>query len=381
MSNESSSNPSDCYSLQDVPEPVLVLHTIAASFILVGSVIGNCLVLVLVAKYKRLRRRSFIVGFSVIVADLAFDLTYHLPSVVSVAATRWPFSDLVCTVTAGTSLYCFITRWYTMAVLAIDRFCNVKFPFSYERHSKLIISVLITVAWLLPLFVASPNLVVADIVFRQNIGSCRFDCEEAGKACNGYTALVWTSAFTIGAGVPTLLYVWLYRKARRLRASSTVVLGQVSVQVASGAIVSQPMGALERNTRELQAVITFAIVFITFVLTGLPAYSILIARLVNVERWCNIPIYVHFVANLIFMSSTMLDPLVIMRERDFRWCLKDALCSCKGPWRRQYAPSTAVPIACNGSVYYSSSDANGHLKSGKDMNDSRAATTTGDTLL
>jgi len=70
------------------------------------------------------------------------------------------------------------------------------------------------------------------------------------------------------------------------------------------------------------------LIFITVLATGLPAYIFYFVRLVKLEAHCKIPILLHFIAVEIFTTSTALDPMVIMRDRDFRLCLKDFLCNC-----------------------------------------------------
>jgi len=57
--------------------------------------------------------------------------------------------------------------------------------------------------------------------------------------------------------------------------------------------------------------------------TGLPIYFV---RLVKLEAHCNIQSFYTLLQ--IFTTSTALNPMLIMRDSDFRLCLKDFLCNC-----------------------------------------------------
>ena len=327
MANTSGSADSMCYSLEDTPHWMLIAHTVGISLIILTSFAGNGLVLLLVAKYKRLRCRSVIVSLSVVGVDLLITVSFHIPALVSTAMKQWPFNTAGCMAFGFLSFEFTTTRWLIMGVLSIDRFNTVRFPFSYKKYSKYVLITLTLLAWILPALFGTPSIIgFGDVRFRENIPVCANDCT-GNTNCKLYYVFVLSLTFTVGGFLPTLLYVWLYRHARKLRPSA-LELGRLSVQVAGGAIVSQPVAQMERNFREIRAVVTFAIIFATVLATGMPAYVFQLLRAVNRDMWCKIPILVHFIHIEIFLSSTALDPLVIMRDRDFRRCLNDLLCCC-----------------------------------------------------
>ena len=319
-------NSSLCYDLQEAPQWALILHAVCITIILLASLVGNGLVILLVAKYKRLRRRSTLVSLSVVAVDLLMTVSYHLPVLVSVIAKEWPFGGVSCEVSAVFS-YVVLTRLLTMAVLSFDRFSTVRFPFSYERRSKYVILTLTLLAWIVPMMFTAPAMFLAEVTFSQEIPKCRFVCK-GGGLCRVYSTFVFAVTAVIGAVLPTVLYSWLYCHARKLRPSA-LVLGKLSIQVASGAIVSQPIAQLEKDSREIRAIVTFAIIFVTSVVTIFPLFSVRILQGASQDLWCRIPIIVQFIVYEVFMSSTVFDPVVIMRDRDFRNCFKDLCCYCK----------------------------------------------------
>ena len=331
MTGSNSSNATTtCYDLGEAPAAILAIHTSLIAVIVLVTLLGNGLVLIQVARYKVLRTRSVIASLSLIVADVLWGLCYHFPALVSAASSGWQFGKIGCSAFGLLSFEFLLTRWLVMAVICVDRFCTVRFPFSYTKYSKCIIVVLTVAAWVVPLLLAFFPIAAkfSHGSFRPNIPTCLFNCQDADRLCRLYYGVVISFSFIVGAIVPTILYVWLYRRARRLR-PTTVVLGQLSLQTAIG-----PLGTnqtvcdnhTDRWSREIQGYITFILIVMTFVATASPAYALQIFRTTDFEDWCKIPIVVHFIVQLIFFSSTALDPLVIMRDQDFRRCLKHMFC-------------------------------------------------------
>lgn len=320
-----STDPLFCFDLQTTPTWLLALHMTVLSAIILTSLLGNGTVLMLVARCKQLRSRSIIVSLSVVVVDLMLTLTHTVPTLASTAARRWPLSDSGCMAFSYLSLEAITTRWFTMAVLSIDRFSTVRFPFSYEKRSKGVLGVLTAAAWVLPVLMSAP--VVAgfgEAAFRPNVPTCLFDCIDDRK-CKFYYTGYFSIAFLFGAILPIVLYVWLYWKARQLRPSA-MVLGRMAVQIASGAIITQPVAHLNGNPSERRARVTFVIIFITTLATSFPAYAFQFIRATNREVPCKLPLLIHFIVQEIFFLSVSLDPLVIMRDRNFRQCLRDLFC-------------------------------------------------------
>lgn len=329
MYSENLSNET-CYDLREVPRAALAVHALLVSVIIAATLAGNGLILLLVAKFKVLRSRSVVAKLSLTCADVLWCLCYHAPAVVSASATGWVFGDFGCKTFGLFSVQFLLTRWLVLAVVCIDRFSNVRFPFSYTKYSKFVLVVLTIAAWILPFLLAffPPITGLSHEEFRPNIPTCLYRCEN--RACRFYYGIVVSSSFIVGVVVPTVLYVWLYRRARSLRPTA-VVLGKMALQPAAGLITGHTL--LSNNpdkwSRDIHSYLTLLLILVTFVVTSLPAYIFQSIRSANPDAWCRIPIYVHFVIQLVFLSSTALDPLVIMRDRDFQQYLRHLCCGCK----------------------------------------------------
>jgi hypothetical protein len=345
MSGLNSTANETCYDLNEVPEGALALHATLIAVIIAATLLGNGVILLLVARYKVLRSHSVIANLSLTFADVFWCFFYHFPALVSASSAGWLFGETGCAAFGILSVEFLLTRWLVMAVVCVDRFSTVRFPFSYAKYSKCLLLVLTTAAWILPFILALLPVVskLSQEEFRPNIPTCLFQCEN--QICRLYYGLIVSLSFVIGAVIPTGLYIWLYRRARSLRPTA-VVLGHMALQTVAGPDTNQPLSPShhDRWSREIHGYITFILILVTFMATAAPAYLSQIFRTTDYEDWCKAPIFVHFVIQLIFLSSTALDPLVIMRDQDFRRCLKHMLCC-----GRQVDPSleNIVPQASN----------------------------------
>lgn len=312
---------SNCFNLTATPTWILVLHSIGNGALILASSILCLLILVLVIKYKKLQRRAVIVSLSLIIADLLLVCSYHLPAFTSTIVLAWPFEFIGCQIFGFLSTTFVLTRWYMMSVLSADRFFTVRYPFSYEKYSKVVLTIMILIAWIIPVLISMTCLnILSSVAFRENVPTCLFYSPTLDRGLV-FFSITSTLSFAIGCILPTVLYMWLYRKARKLRPSATK-LGKMSVQIAAGTVIQVPLGPLDRDKRERRALVTFALIFITFFVTSAPLFFFQILRSLFTDAWCKIPISVHFIVIQVFLCSTLLDPILVMRDRDFRKCLK-----------------------------------------------------------
>lgn len=89
------------------------------------------------------------------------------------------------------------------------------------------------------------------------------------------------------------------------------------------------------SKQDISALVTFLLVFVTLVLTNTPVYAVTIMRRGFPEQYRQIPIWAHFLIVDLFYLSNMLDPLFIMRNRDFRKAIMKM-------WNRASAPVTTT---------------------------------------
>lgn len=319
-----------CFSLPEAHPAALAVHALILSVIAACSVAGNGSVLLLVARFKELRTRSTIVSLCLVLADLLFTLCYTLPAIVTTGKKEWVFRQRGCEAFGFLASDLLITRWLTLSLLCSDRFCTVRFPFSYRRRGKWPMIVLACLAWIVPLVASAvPIQIFTTFELRHNIPICLPTCRthRLGGLCRLYYAGIFTATFIIGTVIPVILYSWLYHKAKKLRRSVKHKLGHHVVQIANGILVPQP-AEQNQTLKETRATITFVLLFLTVVVTGMPGYLLQITCSISITIHCKIPIYVHFVIMEFFLCAPMLTPLVIMRDRAFRASIAKLLFCC-----------------------------------------------------
>ena len=313
-----------CYSLSETHMAGIIVHACVLTVCILSSLITNGLVILLVMKYKRLRVRSVILSLSVVAADVLLSLSYTLPTLVTTIARKWVFTDAGCTAFAFLAHEFLITRWLIMGMLCLDRFLTVRFPFKYRIYSKKILIVLAVLSWTIPFLLALP--VVHSFSkgsLRHNVPTCLPVCETFG--CKLYYASCLSVAFFIGCILPIILYSWLYYKSKKYR-RSTLYLGEATVKITGGTLVGTSMTDFFSNPRERRAVYTFLLILVTVIVTGLPSYMSQTVRSISLEVHCRVPIYVYFIITELLVSASTLNALVIMRDRDFRHCIKHLFC-------------------------------------------------------
>ena len=315
-------------------EWVLVLESIFLAAVVVGSTAANSFVLLLVIKHKSLRYRSIIVSLSAVITDLLLVLVFHLPALISVSARKWPFGKLGCTTLGFIAFYLIYVRWMAMAVISLDRFFYILFPLTYSNWSKPFLITLTINAWFTPFLLHVPSLFgYGGYSFRPGFSQCTIDCSN-DRNCYALFVLGFSLQFIIGAVFPTVLYLAMYVISRAKRRK--IILGSSQLErngvEGNGHIITkhQPLplhhDTFSWSNKDMHALFTFLLVFVTLLLTNIPVYAITIMRRGFTEQYQQIPIWVHLLIVDLFYVSNMLDPVLIMRNRDFRKAITTMFC-------------------------------------------------------
>ncbi len=303
--------------LDSVKPEFLIFHACILSVLVASSLLINCLVIILVCKYKTLRVRSVLLTVSLTAADVMLTLSYTMPSLVTTIAKRWVFTDTGCTAFGFIAYEFLMTRWLIMGLLCLDRFCTVRFPFRYHMYSKKILVMLTIIAWIVPFLLSAAIFHgIGEGMLRQGGPTCLPTCVN-DRRCQLYYAACVSITFFIGGILPVILYAWMFHRGRKM---STIHMGALSATVAGGGVAIRRSFSHPLDNQEKRALVTFIILLVTVLVTGTPAYVLQIVRTSNVG--CRIPIYVSFILTALLMSGSSLNAFVVMRDRDFRMCLK-----------------------------------------------------------
>ncbi len=173
---------SRCFTLKSRPPWQLYVHAIIIAIIILATIVGNGIILLLVLKYKKLRQRTTLVSLSIVFANSILVLSYHLPTLISTVYSGWLFGFRGCQVFGFLSTDFTITRWFTMGVVALDRFCAVRFPFSYIRHNKWIMTILLSASWIIPIIMSIVTVGgYSAVAFRPNVPTCLLYAPSIGR--------------------------------------------------------------------------------------------------------------------------------------------------------------------------------------------------------
>ena len=303
----------------DTEDWILVLQAVFLAVVIVSSVIGNVFVLFLVVKYKALRYRSILVSLSAVISDLVMVFFFHIPALISVSAKGWVLGYEGCQLAGYVGFYLIYVRWMTMGVISLDRFSYIFFPFRYPRRSKPILIIMTITAWTVPFFMHIPTIFgIGKYTFKPEYSQCVIDCE-TNKTCYRTYAAIFSIQVLIGAILPCVLYTIMYLYSRTKRRN--VQLGSYpGLNIAGNQIPRW-------SKRDLRALTTFVLVLLTLLLSNMPVYGISILRHSFPDSYENIPLWIHMLTTDLFYFTNILDPLLIIRNRDFyRAAL--SLCRC-----------------------------------------------------
>ena len=294
------------------------------------SVFMNTLVIVLVAKFKTLKTVTFYLALQVIVVDLLNAIILFPSATVNAIARRNIFADL-CSFLGFAIFFLRSLRTIIMTVLVIDRFCSVFMPYSYPKYRVKTTVTLSLVAWITTLVLSLiPTTLLLDCYgFQQFTWACTptAGCKYQ-KACLLFDSIT-VILLQLSNFVALLLYFILYCKARRIR-------NRIN-------IAPQPQDSTEsdrrteRQKQERRANITFFLLFLALLGVSFPhflffEFSRLGHTTVNVDTIdlskTNIQIVV-VICRTLYTLLVVVDPLVILRDRDARELIKTTIAKVK----------------------------------------------------
>ena len=140
---------------QAAPEPEVpywdvVTRSVLALFIatvIITAIIGNILVIMVIANNRGMRTRTNVFLCNLAVADLACAVFDMPVSMVTIAAGRWVFNDVVCQLNGFATPLFLITSIHTLMYMSVHKYISIKRPFS-DGLSRRCIYAMVGVSWL-----------------------------------------------------------------------------------------------------------------------------------------------------------------------------------------------------------------------------------------
>ena len=304
------------------PFGLRVFHGVFMAVILLVSLGLNFTVLALFLHYKKLRNKSVL---GLIVADILMATIWVFQGEASTIAGEWPFGDHACSALAYFYVTFLFVRWLAVLVFTTDRFCQILFPFWYQRWSTALVITSTALAWILPAVLSLPSAALGYSSYYLPLTACSVNCGENRSCASGIIALFGVF-ITVGGIAPTAMYIIVYIYGVRKKRSMTYKL-KLGTGEGIPRSESYDKGAAKflNVLHNRKAIVTCFLVFITNVITNVPLY--ITSSLRNQDHiYRHIPIWLHFVIMYVFLLGPVLDPLVIMRTRDFRETIRRLVC-------------------------------------------------------
>jgi hypothetical protein len=277
--------------------------------ILVGFIL-NSIVVILVAKYKKLQTLSFVISLQIVGLDLVLSVTLFANLVTSVSHV-WLFGEHMCAIVGFMVSVTTMARTLLMCVFVIDRFLSVFCPYFYPRHNKKIMVSLSVACWVFAVLISVPMLpgVLDCYRFVDHAKGCLIS-SICSQECSQYVRIYGGLILPITI-FPVFLYTVLFCKGRKLRREYFAGCAET-----------------EARQNDRKALITFSLLFITLFILIVPTtiVSVSIAAAFPDADYPAAAYVVQVFNSCVVSLLIVTDPIVIMCHRDVR----DVLLKIKG---------------------------------------------------
>ena len=302
-----------------------VFKLTAYFIILVVSLIGNVLVVFVVALNRHMRTVTSYLIVNMAIADL-FLTAFNMPVTIKFIATRSiDWSASLCKILPFTQSLSVASSVLTLTAISIDRFLAIMYPL--KRYVTFPIAyVMIAVVWVVGIIVNSPILYAMKIVF--NNETQKSYCEEQ-----------WTPAFSENSSKDFTIVLFVTFYVFPLLTMSVLysfVVHNLWVRKVPGIQTPQNQLRAERSKRKVLKML-LAIVVI-FALCWLPVYILQFIMFFGRERFpCGVPVTFSFVGYFLGHANSAVNPtMYAIFNSNFRKGFSDALlCRCS---RNRIAP-------------------------------------------
>lgn len=278
----------------------------------------NLLVLLLIFRFKKLQNITFILAFQVSASDLVNATIVFPTSAANAIADHYVFTGM-CTAIGIVVFHMRIARIYLMFVLALDRFLTVFTPFWYQRCRMRVIIVLSLGAWIVSFIIALiPVEGLLDCYsFQRHTWACVPSTGCSNKnACSVYNST--SIALSNGCNVISLLlYFIMFCKARQLR-NKIRTLQKSSANCEAG----MRDAVTESLRRDRRANMTFFLLFLSLTGVSIPPFLFFVVGNPIITALNVVPPPAYIIVGIIGRATypllTIVDPIVIMRNQDFK---------------------------------------------------------------
>ncbi|XP_028408312.1 neuromedin-K receptor-like [Dendronephthya gigantea] len=247
---------STCPPASEDSDAEKAVKTLAYALVILMAFLGNVLVIGVIYKNKKMRTITNFQIVNMSLADILITVAAMPATVFQIyQGSRWPFGLIPCKLVVflqGISVSCSV---FTMACIAIDRFCAILYPYKKYIDQRRC-NIMIGLCWLLAVLLQSPTLYAMKIAVVANQTTCiegwepLFDNESSPKV---YTVILFVSMYMLPLLVIAILYaaishfLWRHKtpgsslvKARKDRSKAAKVIKMLIIIVVVFAVCWLP---------------------------------------------------------------------------------------------------------------------------------------------
>jgi hypothetical protein len=348
------------------------LHGVLGSTLFLCNTICSCTVILAISFNKKLHYPSMVMYLGLVIADLILSAIWLVQVIAYLIAGRWQLGQGGCIHFGMILVWMLYVRWCEIAAFTLDRFHAAMLPFEkYKKFHKRFLVAATILAWVVPALLVLPSVFgFGNLSFRPQLSACTVYCNR-NYSCIAYYTMLFLIFQIIGAVLPFILYVTLYRISRRkqnartlgtrsatlmhVQASSintsyniiqlrtvtrtvinhdhqvmTSVTAKIPAQIKHANSVknrstdveslnSSPQLPMANHGQQVRnsSISTSLSIFVTMILTHIPIYcTSALEHFGNV--YVSIPIVVHLSAVYVFLFGVLVNSIIIMRSKDFR---------------------------------------------------------------
>ncbi|CAH1232462.1 neuropeptide FF receptor 1-like [Branchiostoma lanceolatum] len=290
--------------------PAIALFSVGYSVVFVGTVLGNLIVVVVIARNRHLWGVTNTFIFNLALSDLLIAFFCIPFTLVNHIFIENVFGDAMCRVKALAQGLSVGASVFTLTSIAVDRYVVIIHP-QKERLTKKQTLLVILGVWIASAAIMAPQAVVSyekEVLYENHtLHICgEFWSSEASR--QGYTAALFSLCYVVPLVTISLLYfkiatkVWF--KPRPGGADGSLR------STASGKTSSVPVGVSACRMRVVRMAIALVVVFAT---TWMPLYiSWLLEDFGNLslQQKANLHHYGYPIAHLVAYANSFINPLV-----------------------------------------------------------------------
>ena len=274
------------------------------------SLILTGLIIFLIIKFKHLQQSTFLLALRVAILDHLFVLIVMSAVVVSTIGGQWSLGLHACNMSGGVFLFFYQIRNGLMFVFVCDRFSTVFMPFRYNRYRTKVIWVLCWTVLALATICAVPPMILGCFGFNRGAWACIIVLHKVCSnfhVCQVYAIISVALGQIVGSFVPTVMYIVLFIKAKRVR-------NQI---IPSG--TQQDAG---QRKRDRKANITFFTLFLgLIVVNNPPLLAYIVINLILASLGVHPPealLLVSYLLQAMYGLLPVIDSIAILRNHEMR---------------------------------------------------------------